>query len=155
MDFELGEASAFNKSTVTLTPSDSPTFFSDEGTAPATSSSRPFRVASLNLLPQMTGQDMDGVRSSTAFSVNIITFLPYRRKLERRRQVNDKAQKLYCHKFLCKEFTRKKRKTNRNHFQWKSMSKKFAVNVGRRTIKPSDSSSGELALCTESEFDDQ
>jgi len=37
----------------------------------------------------------------------------------------------------------------------KCMSKKSVVEIGRRAIKPSDSSSGELALCTESEFDDE
>lgn len=37
----------------------------------------------------------------------------------------------------------------------KRMSKKSVAEVGRRAIKPSYSSSGELALCTESEFDDQ
>jgi len=35
------------------------------------------------------------------------------------------------------------------------MSKKSLVEIGRRAIKPSDSSSGELALCAESEFDDE
>jgi hypothetical protein len=85
LDFELGKASAFNKPTVTLTASDAPTVFSYEWTAPVMSSSRVFRVASLDL-PTMSEQDIDGVRSSTACSVNIVTFLPNRRELERRRQ---------------------------------------------------------------------
>jgi hypothetical protein len=35
------------------------------------------------------------------------------------------------------------------------MSKKSVVDIGRRAIKPSDSSSSKLALYTEPEFDDQ
>jgi hypothetical protein len=37
----------------------------------------------------------------------------------------------------------------------KCMSKKSVAVLGRREIKPSDSSPGELALCAESKFDDQ
>jgi hypothetical protein len=37
----------------------------------------------------------------------------------------------------------------------KYMSKKSVMEIGRRAIKPPDSSSGELSFCTESEFDDQ